>query len=53
VVLVSAASSGSSARPAVEVLDPLEGYTLLRTDQNGWIELATDGEKLWVEGERR
>ena len=31
----------------------LVGYTLLRTDQNGWIELATDGEQLWVEVERK
>jgi len=27
----------------------LQGYNLLRTDRNGWIELATDGEQLWVE----
>jgi hypothetical protein len=29
--------------------ETLEGYTLLRTDQNGWIELSTDGEQMWVE----
>ena len=28
------------------------GYTLLRTDRNGWIQLSTDGEQLWVEVER-
>lgn len=26
---------------------------LLRTDQNGWIELSTDGEQMWVEVERK
>jgi len=30
-----------------------EGITLLRTDRHGWIEITTDGEKLWVEVERR
>jgi len=28
------------------------GYTLLRTDQNGWIEVSTDGEKMWVETQK-
>jgi len=31
----------------------LQGFTLLRIDQNGWIELTTDGEQLWVEVERK
>jgi hypothetical protein len=34
------------------VLQALGGHTLLRTDQNGWIELSTDGEQMWVEVER-
>ncbi len=33
-------------------LAAVEGYTLLRTDRNGWIELTTDGKQLWVEVER-
>jgi hypothetical protein len=36
-----------------ETLEAVQGYTLLRTDRNGWIELSTDGEQLWVEVERR
>jgi beta-lactamase superfamily II metal-dependent hydrolase len=40
-------------RPDPQVLQALEGRTLLRTDRNGWIELTTDGEQLWVEVERR
>ena len=39
--------------PSPETLEALEGYTLLRTDRNGWIELTTDGEQMWVEVERR
>jgi beta-lactamase superfamily II metal-dependent hydrolase len=33
-------------------LQALEGITVLRTDLNGWIEIKTDGEKMWVEVER-
>jgi hypothetical protein len=40
-------------RPDKALLDALAGTTLLRTDQNGWIQLRTDGEQLWVEVERR
>jgi len=36
-----------------ETLEAVEGYTLLRTDQNGWIELSTDGEQMWVEVEKK
>jgi beta-lactamase superfamily II metal-dependent hydrolase len=38
---------------APKVLAALQGYNLLRTDKNGWIELTTDGERLWVGVERR
>jgi hypothetical protein len=30
------------------MLELLQGYTVLRTDRNGWIELSTDGEQMWV-----
>jgi len=39
--------------PSPEILEAVQGYTLLRTDRNGWIELITDGEQMWVEVERR
>ena len=35
-----------------ETLEAVAGYTLLRTDQNGWIELSSDGQQLWVEVEK-
>jgi len=35
------------------LLTTLEDFTLLRTDRYGWIELATDGEQMWVEVERK
>jgi beta-lactamase superfamily II metal-dependent hydrolase len=53
VALLSAAADDFSGRPDAETLKALRGYTLLRTDRNGWIELSTDGELLWVEVERR
>jgi len=36
-----------------ETLEAVKDYQLLRTDQNDWIELTTDGEQLWVEWEWR
>ncbi len=38
--------------PDEELLSALEGYPLLRTDQRGWIDLATDGKRLWARSER-
>jgi hypothetical protein len=35
------------------MLEALEGYNLLRTDRNGWIELTSDGQQMWVEVERK
>jgi len=52
VVLLSVAAGDREGLPDAETLEAVEGYTLLRTDQNGWIELSTDGEQLWVEAER-
>ena len=34
--------------PDQEVLASLDGYTLLRTDENGWIKLISDGEQMWI-----
>ena len=52
-VLLSVASGDRDGRPSPETLDAIYGYTLLQTDRNGWIELTTDGEQMWVEVERR
>ena len=53
VILLSVAAGDAEGRPDPQVLQVLQGRTLLRTDQNGWIELSTDAEELWVEVERR
>ncbi len=52
-MLLSVAAGDRQGRPDPETLEAVEGYTLLRTDRNGWIELKTDGEQMWVEVERR
>ncbi len=49
VVLLSVAPGDMRGMPSPETIEAIEGYTLLRTDRNGWIELSTDGEQLWVE----
>jgi competence protein ComEC len=53
VVLLSVAADDRQGLPDTEVLQALEGYTLLRTDENGWIKLTTDGKILLTEVERR
>ncbi len=53
VVLLSVEAGNWEGLPDRETLEAVEGYTLLRTDHNGWIEMSTDGERMWVEVERR
>jgi len=48
-VLLSVASGDVRGLPSPETLEAVEGYTLLRTDRNGWIELTPDGDQMWVE----
>ena len=42
-----------TACPTAEVLESVKDYQLLRTDQNGWIEITTDGDQMWVNVERK
>jgi len=51
--LFSIAAGNREGLPSPETLQTIKGYTLLRTDRNGWIELTADGEQLWVEVERK
>ncbi|MGW8225629.1 MAG: ComEC/Rec2 family competence protein [Anaerolineales bacterium] len=53
VVLLSVAAGDRNGLPGPETLEAVQEYNLLGTDQNGWIELTTDGEQMWVEVERR
>jgi len=42
-VLISVSAADKEGMPAPETLELLQGYTVLRTDQDGWIDLSTDG----------
>ena len=52
VVILSVAAGDPDGLPEQEVLDSLGGYSLLRTDRNGWIDIVTDGTKMQVNVER-
>jgi len=50
-VVLSVAAGDSDGLPTQDVLDSLEGYSLLRTDRSGWISVTTDGKEMRVEVE--
>jgi competence protein ComEC len=52
VIVLSVAADDPFGLPDGETLDYVAGYTLLRTDRDGWIHLTTDGEAFWVEIEK-
>ena len=52
-ILLSVGAGDLEGRPQAETLQAMQGYTLLRTDQNGWIRLSTDGEEMWVQVEKK
>jgi beta-lactamase superfamily II metal-dependent hydrolase len=51
-VVVSVGAGNANADPQSDTLDLFTGHTVLRTDERGTIVFATDGQQLWVEGER-
>ena len=51
-VVLDVAAGDKDGLPAQDVLDSLDGYSLLRTDRNGWISVITDGDAMHVEVER-
>ena len=51
-VILSVSADNSSGLPDQETLDAVGERTLLRTDINGWIDIASDGQSFGVEVER-
>lgn len=47
-LLLGVAPDNSQGLPDQELLSRLSGYSLLRTDKHGWIDISTDGESMWV-----
>jgi competence protein ComEC len=53
IVELSVDAADQNGMPDSSVLESVKDYELLRTDQNGWIEITTDGEQMWVNVERK
>jgi competence protein ComEC len=51
-VILSVAAADENGMPDGEVLESVSGFSLLRTDENGWIEITTDGTQMWVSVEK-
>lgn len=49
--IISVAADDQNGLPHDSTLRALEGYSLLRTDLDGWLHIATDGTQMWVEKE--
>ncbi len=52
-IVLSVAAGDINGMPDNETLETVEEFSLLRTDQNGWIEITTNGEQMWVNVERQ
>jgi hypothetical protein len=53
VAVLSVASADKTGLPSPETIQSLRGYNLLRTDNNGCIQVTTDGKQMWVEVEMK
>lgn len=51
-VVLSVAAGDANGLPHDAVLEMLGGYSLLRTDRNGWIDISTDGVEMRIQVER-
>ncbi len=50
-VVLSVAADDRFGLPHTSVLESVKDYSLLRTDKDGWIHIATDGSQMWVDRE--
>jgi competence protein ComEC len=51
-MILNVAAGDVNGLPDGDVLESVKDYSLLRTDQNGWIEITTNGEQMWVDVQR-
>ncbi len=51
-VILSVAAGDINGLPPLETLDAVGDRPLLRTDENGWIEIYSDGQQMWVDVQR-
>lgn len=52
-VILSVAAADKEGLPSAQTIKTISGYPFLRTDQNGWIQITTDGKQMWVEAGKR
>jgi competence protein ComEC len=52
-VVISVAAGDPDGLPSPELLTALEKANLTRTDVNGWIDLSSDGQQVWITVERK
>jgi competence protein ComEC len=52
-VVISVNAGDLNHRPDKAALQALGGRSVLRTDRNGWIDVSTDGQQMWVSVERK
>ncbi len=51
-IVLPVAAGDADGMPDSKTLETIKDHALLRTDQNGWIEITTNGEQMWVNVER-
>ena len=51
-MVIIPAEAGMTGMLSPSVLNALSSSNLLRTEELGWVELITDGERLWTNSER-
>ena len=52
-ILLSVEAGDKDGMPDAEILETIKDYSLLRTDESGWVEISTNGEQMWVTAERK
>ena len=51
-VVLSVSAADKLGMPDDSVLEFVKDHALLRTDQNGWIDITSDGSQMWVDVQR-
>ena len=52
-ILLSVEAGDKDGLPDAETLEAVKDYSLLRTDESGWVEISTNGEQMWVNVEHK
>jgi len=47
-VVIDVTAGDQNGLPDRDTLDAISGYSVLRTDRNGWVDVITDGRQMWT-----